>query len=114
MRWSRLLLVVLTLSATSFTSTDQSTENSDVDKHGWELNEPIAGATAVATKVRLSGLYPAGSLLKDDKAPGGFGPCDNYPLELGAKDWGSKGKVALWPSRRKRSPTSSIRVSHCA
>ena len=95
MRWSRLLLVVLTLSATSFTSTDQSTENSDVDKHGWELNEPIAGATAVATKVRLSGLYPAGSLLKDDKAPGGFGPCDNYPLELGAKDWGSKGKVAL-------------------
>jgi HEAT repeat protein len=48
-----------------------------------------------AGKKRPVGIYPAASRIKDDKAPGGFGGCDNYPLELGQRTWGANGAVAL-------------------
>jgi HEAT repeat protein len=44
---------------------------------------------------RPAGVYPAASRIKDDKAPGGFGCCDNYPLDLGQRAWGADGVVAL-------------------
>ena|ERR1700677_125397 len=62
---------------------------------GWKLLPPATEATAVATKERLRGLYPAGCKIDDDKAPGGFGPCNNYAFELGNKDWGTKGRISL-------------------
>jgi hypothetical protein len=43
----------------------------------------------------MPGIYPAGSRIKDPDALGGFGPCDNYPKELGEKEWGAKGAVSL-------------------
>jgi hypothetical protein len=107
MQWSQLFLVVLVMIVTSFSLKDQPTEipaiadtdqplhNPDIIKQGWELHAPKADAVAVATKTMLRSAYPAGSLLHDDKAPGGFAPCDNYPFKLGAKDWGTKGKVSL-------------------
>src|SRR5262249_2289 len=69
----------------------------DVDdgKPGWELKPPLDGAKPVNTQKRLAGLYPAGSRLKDEKALGGFGPCNNFPFDLGEKDWGTKGMVAV-------------------
>jgi hypothetical protein len=43
----------------------------------------------------MTGTYPVGSRIKDRKALGGFGPCDNYPKDLGEKDWGAKGVISL-------------------
>src|SRR5262245_28058124 len=62
---------------------------------GWKLTPPAEGAKPVTADSRLGGTYPAGSRIKDDKAPGGFGPCDNYPLELGKQTWGVKGAITL-------------------
>jgi hypothetical protein len=62
---------------------------------GWELTPPAADATAVSAERKLPGIYPAGSRTKDRDAPGGFGPCDNYPRDLAGKDWGAKGAVSL-------------------
>jgi HEAT repeat protein len=79
----------------SFWPADRAQDLVDDGKAGWELRPALADAKPVNTKDRLRGLYPAGSRLKDDMALGGFGPCDNFPFELGDKDWGVKGKVAL-------------------
>jgi hypothetical protein len=62
---------------------------------GWELNQPAPDAAPVTAKARLQGAYPVGSRLPDKGAIGGFGPCDNYPFDLGGKDWGMKGQVSL-------------------
>jgi HEAT repeat protein len=62
---------------------------------GWDLAPPPEGAVPVAATARMAGMYPAGSRIKDDKAPGGFGPCDNWPKNLGDKTWGDAGKIAL-------------------
>jgi HEAT repeat protein len=59
------------------------------------LTPPTLNAVPVTTKSRLRGIYPAGSRIKDDKAPGGFGPCDNWPKDLGGKTWGMNGAVSL-------------------
>ena len=55
---------------------------------------------------RPTGVYPAASRIEDDKAPGGFGRCDNYPLELGQRTWGADGAVALvaFPDERVAGP----------
>src|SRR5438128_3119342 len=90
MRLSRrlsLLLVVFTLP-----SCNRGDPNSPA---GWELKPPAPGAQPIAVTGKLPGLYPAGSRLKDEKALGGFGPCDNFPFDLGEKDWGAKGAVSL-------------------
>jgi hypothetical protein len=62
---------------------------------GWELKPPTADAEAVTAKERMPGLYPAGSRIKDREALGGFGPCDNYPKDLGGNEWGAAGAVSL-------------------
>lgn len=62
---------------------------------GWELKPPLPGASPVAAQGKLPGIYPAGSRIKDLKALGGFGPCDNYPIDLGERDWGAKGAVSI-------------------
>jgi hypothetical protein len=62
---------------------------------GWELKPPAVDAKPVAVKEKLLGIYPAGSRIKDREALGGFGPCDNFPLDLAGQDWGTKGAVAI-------------------
>jgi len=59
------------------------------------LTPPAADAEAVSATEQLGGIYPAGSRLPDKKALGGFGPCDNFPHDLGGKDWGDKGAVSV-------------------
>ncbi|MSQ96339.1 MAG: hypothetical protein EXR98_17545 [Gemmataceae bacterium] len=60
-----------------------------------ELKPPEPDAVPVAAEKQLPGRYRAGSRVRDDKAPGGFAPCDNFPAGLGAKPWGEKAKLAL-------------------
>jgi hypothetical protein len=55
-----------------------------------ELTPPAPDALSITAEPRLQGIYPAGSFIKDDKALGGSGPCDNWPKDLGAKTWGKK------------------------
>jgi hypothetical protein len=62
---------------------------------GWELKPPSPGAVPFAAQEKMRGIYPVGSHIPDRPAPGGFGPCDNYPKNLGEKDWGTKGAVSL-------------------
>jgi hypothetical protein len=62
---------------------------------GWELKPPAPSATPVTATEKMSGLYPAGSRIQDEEALGGFGPCDNYPKDLGGEEWGTKGAVSL-------------------
>jgi HEAT repeat protein len=95
MRWTCLLFVGVAVSSMSFSPIDREQDVVDDGKAGWELKPALADAKPIKTKERLRGLYPAGSRLKDVKALGGFGPCNNYPFDLGDKDWGVKGKVAL-------------------
>src|SRR4051812_9498578 len=62
---------------------------------GWRFAPPAPGAVAVETVTRLSGTYPVGSRVPDRKALGGFGGCDNYPLDLGDDAWGEEGNLSL-------------------
>ena len=62
---------------------------------GWPLAPVPPGATPVAAKAMLPGIYPVGSHVADPKAPGGFGPCNNFPFPLEGHDWGAPGSVAL-------------------
>src|SRR5262249_20245782 len=62
---------------------------------GWELKPPAPDAVAVALTEKMPGIYPAGSRIKARDALGGFGPCDNYPKDLGEKNWGAKGVVSV-------------------
>jgi hypothetical protein len=43
----------------------------------------------------MEGVYVAGSKIPDKEALGLFGEWDNYPKDLGGKDWGEAGKVSL-------------------
>jgi hypothetical protein len=56
---------------------------------------PAQDAKPVKADSRLEGIYPAGSRIKDEKVPGGFKPCDNYPLDLGKRSWGAKDTITL-------------------
>jgi hypothetical protein len=71
------------------------TDDPQASGPGWVLRPPAAGATPVAASAKMPGIYPAGSQIKDPEALGGFGPCDNYPKDLGGRDWGVKGEVSL-------------------
>jgi HEAT repeat protein len=73
----------------------EAAADADPDGNGWELKPAMPGAEPVAAEKRLPGIYPAGSKMKDPKALGGFGPCDNYPFDLGGKDWGTKDALSL-------------------
>lgn len=73
----------------------QNGENAGENAPAWTLKAPIAGATPVAAVAMMPGTYPAGSRIKDREALGGFGPCDNFPKNLGGKDWGAKAAVSL-------------------
>jgi hypothetical protein len=59
------------------------------------LKPPAPDAVPVAATEQLPAIYPAGSRIPDRTAPGGFGPCDNYPKDLRGQDWGKKGAVSL-------------------
>ena len=61
----------------------------------WTFAPPDPDAVAVKTDIRLSGVYPVGSRLPDHKALGGFGGCDNFPINVGDHAWGEKGKLSL-------------------
>jgi hypothetical protein len=41
------------------------------------------------------GWYCAGSKVKDEKAPGGFGPCDNFPKKCANGSPGPAGRLSL-------------------
>ena len=41
------------------------------------------------------GWYFAGSKIEDKQAPGGFGPCDNFPKECDEKTPGAPGELSL-------------------
>jgi hypothetical protein len=86
-----LLLVLLVAVMTGCRQTDESTAG----QAGWELKPPAADAVPVSATKQLPGMYPVGSRIVDREAPGGFGPCDNFPKDLNSKDWGLKGAVSL-------------------
>src|SRR5262249_47714204 len=93
-RW--LLLVLIAAAGGSCGQADRMAgDTPNTDSAGWELKPPAADAVPVAAQRRLPGNYPAGSRLPDREALGGFGPCDNYPNDLGHKDWGAKGAISL-------------------
>jgi HEAT repeat protein len=83
----RITLLVTLLAINSAAAQERSS--------AWNLTPPAEDAKPVKTDSRLDGIYPAGSRIKDDKAPGGFGPCDNYPLDLGKRTWGAKDTITL-------------------
>jgi hypothetical protein len=92
MGWNRrLLLVVAVLPLAGCNKGDDTAGNAP----GWELKAPAPNATPVTAKEKLPGLYPAGSRIKDKQALGGFGLWDNYPRDLGGKEWGAEGVVSL-------------------
>ncbi len=62
---------------------------------GWELKPAAPNAVPVAATEKMPGIYPAGSRIADQKALGGFGPCDNYPKDLAGKDWGERGTISV-------------------
>ena len=62
---------------------------------GWDLQPPPPGAAPFAATGRLDGIYPVGSWIPDRSALGGFGLCHNYPFDIGKRDWGTKGAIAL-------------------
>jgi hypothetical protein len=62
---------------------------------GWDLRARQPAAVPVAANARLAGTYPVGSWIPDRSALGGFGPCDNYPFELGKAAWGIEGAISL-------------------
>jgi HEAT repeat protein len=97
MRHVRWLLVVL-LTAGGASCRPEGQAGADVAAGGasaWELKPPTPDAVPVAARSRLKGIYPAGSRIADEDAPGGFGPSDNYPKDLTGKDWGTKGAISL-------------------
>jgi hypothetical protein len=49
----------------------------------------------VAAKELMPGIYPVGSRIRDPQPLGGFGTCDNFPKDLGDKEWGAKGTISL-------------------
>ena len=61
----------------------------------WRFAPPDPDAVGVITDKRMGGIYPVGSRLPDREALGGFGGCDNFPLNLGDNAWGEKGKLSL-------------------
>jgi hypothetical protein len=89
--YSWMLLVLFVPSAAGCYQADAPAN----DAPGWDLKPPAPDAAPVAADERLPGIYPAGSRIKDRDALGGFGPCDNYPKDLGGKDWGTKGTISL-------------------
>jgi hypothetical protein len=92
MGWYRgLLLVAVALPLTGCNKGNHPAGNAP----GWELKTPAPDATPVTAKEKMPGVYPAGSRIEDKKALGGFGPCDNYPKDLGGKEWGAQGAVSL-------------------
>jgi hypothetical protein len=88
-RW--MLLVLLIASGAGCRQADDPTGNAP----GWDLKLPEPDAVPVAANEQMAGIYPAGSRIPDRNALGGFGPCGNYPKDLGGKDWGAKGAVSL-------------------
>lgn len=70
-------------------------KSDDSTSAGWELEPPAADARPVKAEEKMPGIYPVGSRIKDSKAPGGFGPCDNFPKNLAGHEWGTKGAVAV-------------------
>jgi hypothetical protein len=62
---------------------------------GWDLQPPQPTAVPVAVNKRLAGIYPVGSWIPDRSGLGGFGPCDNYPFDLGEAAWGTGGAISL-------------------
>ncbi len=86
-----LLLVLVMLACASCRQADDPADTT----RGWELKPPAPNAVPVAPTEKMPGIYPAGSRIKDCDALGGFGPCDNYPKDLGEKNWGAKGVISV-------------------
>jgi hypothetical protein len=55
----------------------------------------LAAGCSSETREGPGGWYCAGSNLKDDKAPGGFGPCDNFPKKREKDGPGKPGELSL-------------------
>src|SRR5262245_13758748 len=90
-----LLLLVILSAASCQRNPPPDQQNPPAEATGWELKPLAPGAVPVAAQARLEGIYPVGSQIPDREAIGGFGPCDNYPMNLGGKDWGTKGAISL-------------------
>jgi hypothetical protein len=78
------------------------------DLAAWDLRPAAADAPLFAASKQRHGVYPVGSRVRDELAPGGFGPCARYPKDLGDKDWGEAGKVSLIAF-----PDETVRFGDC-
>ena len=92
MKWyRRLLLAAVMFSLAGCDKGDDPAGNSP----NWELKPPAPDSTPANATEKMPGLYPAGSRIEDRTAAGGFGRWDNYPKNLGSKEWGKNGAVSL-------------------
>jgi hypothetical protein len=90
-RFHIMLLVTMALSVAGCHKTGDTAGTAP----GWELKPTAPNAIPVTANKKLPGIYPAGSRIKDRNAFGGFGPCDNFPKDLGGKEWGEKSVVSI-------------------
>lgn len=70
-------------------------DDPDQQQGGWVLKPVARDAVPVGALRKLQGIYPVGSRITDSTAPGGFGPCENYPFDLRGNDWGERHEVTL-------------------
>jgi hypothetical protein len=62
---------------------------------GWDLRPPLADAGPVTAEAMMPGIYPVGSRQRGFFAPGGFGPCSNYSIDIANESWGKGGELSL-------------------
>jgi hypothetical protein len=93
--YSAALAVVLLAVLWAWFRYDNSLLPYQAHTRGWDLQRPQPAAVPVTANERLAGIYPVGSWIPDRSAPGGFGPCDNYPFDLGKVTWGTEGAISL-------------------
>ncbi len=62
---------------------------------GWPLHPPAIDATKIKALGKLRAIYPAGSIIEDNEALGGFGPSSNYPFNSPKSEWGAAGSLSI-------------------
>jgi hypothetical protein len=98
-RWFVLFLGLLCLPACRPGAAGSGPDDDSSDRAGdpaaWNLRPVAADLPFLAVDRQSRGVYPVGSRVRDREAPGGFGPCANYPKDLGDHAWGDAGRVSL-------------------
>jgi hypothetical protein len=93
-RWRRIAAVVCVTAAAWYVVTVNLWTDTPRPA-GWNLRPPLADAEPVTADAMMPGIYPVGSRKRDLSALGGFGPCDNYSVDIENEGWGKSGELSL-------------------